>query len=121
MPVLADLVVLLHAAFVLFVVAGGLLALRWPRILWLHPPAAIWGTAVELCDWRCPLTPLENWLRTRAGESAYQGDFIAHYVLPILYPEHLTRTLQLQLGAAAIAVNVIVYAWVLRRTRRIAD
>jgi hypothetical protein len=113
--VLADLVVLVHATFVLFVVGGGLLALRWPRVMWLHAPAVVWGTVVELCDRRCPLTPLEIWLRSQAGEAGYHGDFVAHYVLPILYPAHLTRTLQLLLGAGAITVNLLVYTWLLRR------
>jgi hypothetical protein len=113
--VLADLVVLVHATFVLFVVGGGLLALRWPRVVWLHAPAVVWGTVVELCNQRCPLTPLENWLRSQAGEAGYHGEFVSHYVLPILYPEDLTRTLQLLLGAVAIAINLLVYGWVLRR------
>src|SRR5215203_1076031 len=83
---LADLVVLLHLVFVLFVLAGGILALRWPRLARLHLPAAAWGAIVEISGSVCPLTPLENWLRTRAGNMAYETDFISHYGLPFLYP-----------------------------------
>ena len=86
-PLMADLIVLLHFAFVVFVVLGGLLALRWPRVVWLHVPAVIWGALVEFTGWICPLTPLENRLRRASGEASYQGDFIAHYILPALYPE----------------------------------
>jgi hypothetical protein len=115
---IADVIVLLHFAFVAFVVLGGLLALRWPRIAWLHVPAVIWGVLVEFTGWICPLTPLENRLRGAGGESTYEGDFIAHYILPALYPDGLTRQDQLLLGAIALAFNLIVYAFVLGRHRR---
>ena len=88
---LADGVVILHLTFVLFVVFGGLLTFWWPRISWVHLPAAAWGAAVEFGGWVCPLTPLEHWLRLEAGQSAYPSDFIEHYVLPVLYPAMLTR------------------------------
>ena len=114
---LADLVVLLHFLFVAFVVFGGLLALRWPRIVWLHAPAAVWGVFIEFTGWICPLTPLENRLREAAGESTYEGDFVARYILPTLYPEGLTRGHQLMLGAIALAINGAIYAVVLRRHR----
>jgi hypothetical protein len=116
----AHAVVALHFAFVLFVVLGGLLALRWPRIVWLHVPAVIWGALVEFTGWVCPLTPLENRLRRASGETSYQGDFIAHYILPALYPDGLTRRDQLVLGCIAIALNVATYALVLARHRRSA-
>jgi hypothetical protein len=112
---LADLVVLAHFGFVLFVILGGLLAARWPGIVWFHLAAAAWGTAVECAGWICPLTPVENWLRQRAGEDAYAGDFLARYLLPLLYPEGLTRQTQIALGVSVIAVNVLVYGWILRR------
>ena len=115
---LADLVVVAHIAFVLFVVAGGLLVLRWRRLAWVHLPAVIWGTWVELAGWICPLTPLENWLRRQGGESGYAGSFIEHYVLPILYPTDLTRGMQVTLGAIAVTVNVAIYAFIWRRSRR---
>jgi len=118
---LIDLIVFLHFAFVLFVVLGGLLVLRWPRAAWLHIPAVLWGALVEFTGWICPLTPLENSLRRARGESGYQGDFIAHYVLPVLYPNGLTRTDQLMLGGIALGINVGVYAaLILRHKRRAA-
>lgn len=114
----ADLVVLLHVAFVVFVVAGGLLVLRWRAIAWLHLPAAAWGAFVELTGRVCPLTPLENDLRRRAGEAAYGGDFVARYLVPVLYPEGLTRETQLALGVAVIVLNVGIYALAIRRGSR---
>jgi len=109
---LADLVVGLHLAFVLFVVLGGLLVPRWRWIAWLHVPAALWGAWVELAGWVCPLTPLENWLRRRAGCEGYQGGFVEYYLHPLLYPSALTRTTQILLGLLVIGINVAVYAWV---------
>jgi hypothetical protein len=116
--VTAELIVAVHFAFVVFVVLGGLLALRWPRVAWIHLPAVIWGVLIEFTGWICPLTPLENRLRRAGGEAAYQGDFIAHYILPVLYPDGLTRTDQLMLGGVALAINVAVYACVIVRHRR---
>lgn len=115
---LADLVVVVHLGFVVFVVAGGLLVLRWGWAAWLHVPAAAWGALIELGGWVCPLTPLEQWLRRRAGESGYQGGFVEHYILPILYPRELTREVQVVLGIGVVAVNLAVYGWVLWRRRR---
>lgn len=115
--ILADLVVGLHALFVAFVVVGGLLALRWPRMAFVHLPAAVWGALIEFRGWVCPLTPLEKSLRASAGQAGYQGGFIEHYLLPVLYPEGLTRGVQLTLGAGVIVVNLVVYALVLRRIR----
>jgi hypothetical protein len=112
---LADLVLVAHFLFVLFVALGGLLVLKWPRVAWAHVPAAAWGIAIEFAGWICPLTPLENRLRELAGESTYQGDFIGRYLLPVIYPEGLTREIQIALGAAALAGNAIVYAVVWRR------
>jgi hypothetical protein len=115
---LADLVVALHFAFVLFVVLGGLLVLRWPRLAYVHVPAAIWGVLIEFAGWVCPLTPLENSLRVRAGEAGYEGSFVEHYILPMLYPSALTRNVQFLLGALVLALNLAFYAYLLRRTRR---
>jgi hypothetical protein len=117
---MADVIVFLHFAFVVFVVLGGLLALRWPRSIWLHVPAVVWGTLIEFTGWICPLTPLEHRLRRASGNASYQGDFIAHYILPALYPDGLTRRDQLVLGGLAIAVNIAIYALVLVRHRRSA-
>lgn len=114
---LADVVVVLHLAFVIFVVLGGVLVLRWKRIAWVHLPAAVWGALIEFGGWICPLTPLENWLRVRGGGTAYTSGFVERYILPVLYPAALTRELQLVLGGLVIAINVTVYAIVLRRVR----
>jgi hypothetical protein len=117
--VLADLVVVVHFAFLLFVVLGGLLLLRWPRVALAHVPAAVWGVLIEFGSWICPLTPLENHFRALAGEAGYSGGFIQHYVTAVLYPDGLTRGQQVGLGLFALAVNVAVYTWViLRRARR---
>lgn len=114
---LADLVVVVHLAFVVFVVLGGLLVLRRGWVAWLHLPAALWGALIELFGWVCPLTPLEQWLRRRAGEAGYPGGFVEHYLLPILYPGELTREIQVMLGVAVLVLNLAVYGWVLRRRR----
>jgi hypothetical protein len=112
---LADLVLVVHFAFALFVVFGGLLVVKKPAIVWLHVPAALWGVAIEFGGWICPLTPLENRLRERAGEAPYTGDFVARYLMPVLYPEGLTREAQIVLGLAALAFNAAVYAFIVRR------
>jgi len=114
---LADLVLAVHLGFVVFVVLGGLLTLRWPRAAWIHVPAALWGAWIELAGGICPLTPLENELRRRAGEGGYTGGFVEHYLVPIVYPAGLTRTTQLLLGVLVILVNAAVYGVVLRRWR----
>ena len=118
---LADLVVVLHFGFVLFVVLGGLLALRWPRVAWLHLPAALWGAGIEFFQGFCPLTPLENHLRRLGGEAGYSGGFVEHYVLPVLYPAGLSRGVQLGLGIFVVFLNGMVYTAVwLRRAGTLA-
>ena len=117
MTVIADLVVAIHFTFVLFVVLGGLLVLRWPRLAYLHLPAATWGVLIEFAGWVCPLTPLEQSLRLKAGEQGYSGSFIEHYVLPLLYPSALTRTIQVALGIIVIAVNLGIYGYLIRSRR----
>jgi hypothetical protein len=115
---LADLVLSLHLAFVLFVVLGGLLVLRWPWLAWLHVPAAIWGILIEYSGWICPLTPLENSLRRLGGEAGYSGGFIQHYIQPVLYPAGLTRGTQLVLGSLALIVNLTAYGVVIAGRNR---
>ena len=115
----ADLLVLLHLAFILFVCLGGLLALRRPRWLWLHGPALLWGVAVEFTGWVCPLTPWEWALRELAGEAGYRGSFIEHYLVPLIYPPGLTANAQWVLGGLVLAVNAIVYIAVWRRRRKV--
>lgn len=114
---LADLVVLVHVAFVVFAVLGGFLAARWRRLVWIHLPAVIWAVIVEFFGWVCPLTPLENWLRRRGGQAGYPSDFIAHYILPVLYPEELNREVQITLGALVLLINLSVYTWIFRRKK----
>ena len=115
---IADLIVLLHLVFVLFVVLGGLLALRWPRVKWWHLPAVAWGAVVEFTGWICPLTPLENWFRARSNQAAYDSDFVVEYVLPVLYPASLTRPTQVVLGTMVLCVNAGVYLMLWRRRMR---
>jgi hypothetical protein len=115
---LAVLVLLAHLAYLAFVVLGGLLVLRWPRVAWVHLPAVAWGVYVEFAGVVCPLTPLENMLRTHAGEPGYASGFIAHHLTAAIYPAGLTRGMEIALGSFALAVNVTLYAWILRRRRR---
>ena len=112
---LADLTVLVHAAFVVFAVFGGLLLLWHLRWIWVHLPAAIWGAWVEFAGKICPLTPLENHLRQLAGERGYSGGFVEHYIIPLMYPVGLTRDIQFVLGVALVAINVMAYALAIRR------
>ncbi len=115
--VAADAVLLIHFLFILFALFGGLLALRWPRIMYLHVPAALWGMVVEWTGWPCPLTPLEQILRRVAGQRSYEGGFIENYLWPLIYPAGLTREIQLLLGVVVLVMNVLVYGLVLARLR----
>ncbi len=116
--VLADGVVVVHTAFIVFAAVGGLLALRWPRVALLQIPAAVWGVLVELNGWPCPLTPLEYRLRALGGGSVSGGDFVGRYLLPIIYPESLTPTIQIVLGILVVGLNIVAYAFVLGTRRR---
>ncbi len=113
----ADILALVHLGFVVFVTFGALLALRWPRLAWIHIPAALWGAAIEFGGWICPLTPLEGWLRRQGGEAGYGGGFVENYLIPILYPGVLTRQIQIGLGLAVLVLNLGIYAIVVRRHR----
>lgn len=117
---LAGLVVALHGTFVLFVVLGGFLVLRWPRVIWAHVPAATWGALIEFAGWICPLTPLENMLRARGGQAGYSGGFIEHYLVPLLYPSGLTARIRWVLGGFVILINLLAYGLLLLRARRAA-
>ncbi len=112
---LADLVVVVHFAFILFVVLGGLLAFRWRRCVWFHLPAVLWAMLIEFAGWVCPLTPLENWLRRRSGATGYGESFIEHYVIPLLYPDMLTRGWQISLGLFVLVLNLGIYGWMMAR------
>ena len=114
---LADLTLIIHLAFILFVILGGLLALRWPRLAWVHIPVALYGATIEFVGFICPLTPLEIWLRRRGGEAGYEGGFIEHYITAAIYPTGLTREIQLVLGGLVLAINIAVYTIWLRRRR----
>ena len=114
---LADGVVVLHLLFIAFVVAGAALLWRWPRLAWLHLPAAAWGAWVELSGAICPLTPLENRLRALAGEAGHAQGFVEHHLLPLIYPQALTHELQLVFGGAVVAINALLYTLWLRRRR----
>jgi hypothetical protein len=114
----ADVVLVVHLLFIAFVLLGGLLMLRWPRLAWLHLPAVLWGATVELMHLQCPLTPLENSLREAAGQVGYDGGFITHYLIPVIYPAGLTPQIQLMLGALVVLLNGLVYSWVLLRKKR---
>ena len=119
MRLAADAVLVVHLAFILFVVAGALLALRYAWFIWLQIPAAIWGTWVELANRVCPLTILENALRLRAGQSGYDESFIEHYLMPIIYPAGLTRSMQFWLAGILVTINLVLYTvWLLRRRKR---
>lgn len=117
----ADLVLIAHVAFVVFVLFGALLVLRWPKVLGLHIAAVLWGVLVELTGSICPLTPLEVRLRELGGQIGYQGDFIGHYLTAMLYPAGLTRKLQIGLGFAALVPNALAYGYLVARNKRIAQ
>ena len=114
----ANAILLLHLTFIGLVLLGGLAVARWPRLAWIHVPAAAWGFLVEVAGWQCPLTDVENYLLRRAGEGGYAGDFLARTLLAVIYPEGLTREVQIGLGVMALAVNAAVYGLVWKRARR---
>ncbi|MGH7606702.1 MAG: DUF2784 domain-containing protein [Gemmatimonadales bacterium] len=115
---LATVVVGVHALFIVFVVVGGFVAWRWRWVALVHVPCAVWGVLIEFRGWICPLTPLENHLRAKAGEAGYSGGFIEHYVVPAIYPAGLTPRTQIVLGSAVLLINVIAYGVLLRRMLR---
>ncbi len=115
----ADVIVLTHLGFILFVTFGGLLLFKSRKWIWVHLPAVIWGSIVELTGWICPLTPLENWLRVKGGHEVYREAFIEHYIMPIIYPSGYTRGFQILLGILVIVINIILYTWAFRRSKGI--
>lgn len=114
----ADAVVLFHLFFIVFVLAGGLAVWRWPRVALVHVPTMAWGMIVEFMHVYCPLTPLENALRLKAGEQGYEGGFVEHYLIPLIYPAALTPAIQLWLGAIVVSINALVYGVLLFRWLR---
>ncbi|MFU8842962.1 MAG: DUF2784 domain-containing protein [Bacteroidales bacterium] len=115
---LADLTLVLHLIFILFVMMGALFVLKWRWFALIHAPAAIWGALIEFMGWICPLTPLENSFRHKAGQSGYEEGFIDHYLIPIIYPQGLTSNLQFILGAGVIVLNIAIYWFVIKRISR---
>jgi hypothetical protein len=115
---MANSVIWLHVAFVLFVGFGALLVFRWPKAAYFHVPTVFWGALIEFTGWVCPLTPLENWLRTAGGQSAYRGAFVDRYLMPILYPDGLTHETQITIGVALFGVNGLLYLLLMRRRHR---
>ncbi|MEJ2720236.1 MAG: DUF2784 domain-containing protein [bacterium] len=113
--VLADGVVLVHLAFILFVILGGVLVVKWKWLAWIHIPAFVWGVLIEFAGWWCPLTPLENWLRESGDAARYQTGFVEHYILPVIYPTALTREIQFVLGGIVLIINLAIYGIVFRR------
>jgi hypothetical protein len=115
---LADFVLVIHFAYVVFVVLGGLWVLKWRKAAWFHVPAVLWAAAVEYAGWICPLTPLENWFLLKAGERGYEGDFLERYLLSFLYPERLTREAQFLLGSLVLAINLVIYGYIVFKAGR---
>lgn len=116
--ILADSVLVLHFAFIVFVMLGGLVVLRWRRAIWLHLPAVAWGIWIMASGNVCPLTPWENQLRRAAGQAGYEGGFIEHYIVAAIYPEGLTRSMQFGFAGLVILLNVVAYALILQKRRR---
>jgi hypothetical protein len=116
---LADLTAITHLAFVIFIILGGLFAFKWKRMAWVHIPAAVWGAMIEFYGWICPLTYMENYFREEAGIDTMSHGFVAHYIMPVLYPAELTKDLQIKLGIFVIVINLIIYSLVAYRHRRI--
>jgi hypothetical protein len=114
----ADAVLLLHLAFILFAVFGGLLAPWVPKIAWLHLPALLWAVWISATHGICPLTPLENALRRAAGEAGYPGTFIDHYIMQLIYPPGLTPTIQVWIAIVLAASNTLLYGWALFKALR---
>ncbi|MBU4485781.1 MAG: DUF2784 domain-containing protein [Candidatus Delongbacteria bacterium] len=116
--ILTDFIVVIHLLFIIFVIFGGFLSLFKKWIIWIHIPVVIWGACVELFGWICPLTPLENWLRLGGDQQGYQGGFIEHYLMPVIYPENLTRNIQIVFGLSVLVINIVVYCILFFRSRQ---
>lgn len=116
--ILADVVVGIHFAFVLFVIFGAVWVFRWIRCAWFHVPTVIWATWIEFTGGVCPLTPLENWLREKGDQVGYHHGFIEHYLVPLLYPTSLTQQLQWILGGLVFSLNLALYLWIIHRRRK---
>ncbi len=116
--ILADLVVLIHFSFIIFVVTGGFFVIKWQKVLFFHIPAVVWGVLIEFTGWICPLTPLENELRLAGGEAGFTGGFIDKYIVALIYPEELTRSVQILLGFVVIVINVSIYGYLIYKLKK---
>jgi hypothetical protein len=116
--ILADITLVVHLAFIVFAMMGALLVLKWRWLIFIHIPAAVWGVLIQFMGWICPLTPLENCLRRSAGQSGYEGGFIDHYLLPVIYPDGLTPNIQFILGTVVLILNLVLYLIVIMRIRK---
>jgi hypothetical protein len=116
--ILADIIVLIHLLFIVFVISGGLLGFYKKWTVWVHIPAAVWGALVELTGWFCPLTPLENRFRISGGAVGYEGSFVEQYIIPLIYPENLTRNTQIAMGISVIVINAVIYFFLIKRYRK---
>ena len=110
----ATTIALIHLGFILFVLFGAFLVLRWPKLMWVHLPAAVWGVMIEFAGWWCPLTRWENHFLRAAGRAGYDNGFVAHYIMPIIYPPGLTRGLEIAIGVFVLVLNAAVYVRVFR-------
>ena len=110
----ATAIALTHLLFILFVLFGGFLVLKWPKLMWVHLPAAVWGVMIEFGGWWCPLTKWENHFLAAAGRAGYSGGFVGHYIMPLIYPPGLTRGMEIAIGLIVLAINLGVYVRVFR-------
>jgi hypothetical protein len=110
----ATAIALLHLAYILFVLFGGFLVLKWPKLMWVHLPAATWGMLIEFGGWYCPLTRWENYFLRAAGRAGYSGGFVGHYIMPLIYPPGLTRGMEIAIGVLVLAINAAIYMRVFR-------
>ncbi len=113
--ILADITLIIHLVFIVFAIFGAFLVLKWKYVAWVHVPAFLWAALIELCGWICPLTPLEQWFRIKSGGASYQAGFIEHYLLPLIYPGMLTRSIQIVLGLLVLCLNLMIYTWIMIR------
>ncbi|MBI9061321.1 MAG: DUF2784 domain-containing protein [Marinilabiliaceae bacterium] len=116
--IIASILVLIHGLFILYVLFGAFLNFKWPKMIWIHLPMVIWGALVEYMHWICPLTPLENYFRQKARTGVYEGDFIEHYIIPLIYPENLTPQFQVVFGSLVVVLNLVVYGFFWYHIRR---
>lgn len=116
--ILADIVVVIHFLFILLVLFGGILGFYRKWIIWVHLPVVVWGTLIGIAGWICPLTPLENWLRHAGGQRGYEVGFIDHYIMPVIYPEGLTRPMQYVLAGAVLTINTIIYSLLIAQMKK---